>query len=90
MKNVLERLTIAADLPEEPIPGQPLIELVGDGRVLIEHHKGVMQYGRCQIGVRVKFGTVLVFGEKLELTKMTAGTLVITGRIQGVRLERRG
>ncbi len=89
MKNILERLTMAVDLPEEPVPGQPLVEVFGDGRVLIEHHCGVTQYGRCQIGVRVKFGTVTVLGEKLELTKMTGKTLVITGRIQGVHLERR-
>ncbi len=90
MKNMLSRLTVAADLTEEPIPGLPVVELSGDRRVLIEHHQGVTEYGRCRIGVRVRFGQVVVMGAGLELTKMTAGTLVISGCIESIRLERRG
>jgi len=52
-KHFMERVAMAADLPDEPIPGVPLVEIAGDRRVLIEHHCGVTQYGRCRISVRV-------------------------------------
>ena len=80
---------MAADLPDEPVPGLPLVELAGDGRVLIEHHRGVTEYGRSQISVRVKFGFVTVLGRDLELAKMTREQLIITGCIDAIRLERR-
>ncbi len=85
----MERLAMAADLTDEPIPGQPLVELAGNCRVLIEHHRGVTEYGRNQISIRVKYGCVTVLGQNLELTKMTKEQLVITGCIECVRLERR-
>ncbi len=85
----MERLAMAADLTDEPIPGQPLVELAGDCRVLIEHHRGVTEYGRNQISVRVKYGCVTVLGQNLELTRMTKEQLVIMGCIECVRLERR-
>ena len=85
----MERLTKAADLQEEPIPGLPLIELAGDRRVLIENHCGVTEYGRDRIRVKVKFGQICISGQGLELAKMTKGQLVISGKINGVELMRR-
>lgn len=86
---IFRRLAQATDLQEEPIPGQPLVEISGNTRVLIEHHRGVTEYGCGRIGVKVKFGTLCVTGKGLELAQMTAQKLVITGCIDGVILERR-
>lgn len=89
-KGFMQRITSAADLNDEPLPGVPLVEIAGDSRVLIEHHFGVTQYGRCLICVRVKYGLVVVQGTRLELARMTKQQLVITGCIECVKLERRG
>ena len=88
-ERLLERLTIAADLPDECIPGLPLVELYGDTRVLVEHHMGVTEYGREQIRIRVKFGDICICGMGLELSRMTKGQLVIRGQIHGISLCRR-
>lgn len=89
-KGILERLTEGTDLPAEAIPNQTVVEVVGDSRVLIEHHSGVTEYGREKICVRVRYGKVEICGCGLELARMTKDQLVITGRIQGVMLHRRG
>ena len=89
-KHFMERIVTAADLHDEPMPILPLIEIAGDKRVLIEHHCGVTQYGRCRICVRVRYGTVVISGSGLELTRMTGQQLIVTGKIDGVQLERNG
>ena len=76
------------DLLDEPVPGQPLVELCGEGRVLIENHAGVREYGAERIGVRVRFGMIVIQGTNLKLCRMTKQQLVITGKIDGVILER--
>jgi sporulation protein YqfC len=86
----IERLAETTDLQGEAFPGQPLIELYGDRRVLIEHHDGVTEYGREKIQVKVRYGYVCVCGNCLELARMTADQLVITGRIDSVSIIRRG
>ena len=88
-KGFIQRLTSAADLLDETPPGMPLVEIAGDGRVLIEHHCGVTVYGRCQICVRVRYGLVIISGRKLELTRMTKQVMIVTGIIENVQLERR-
>lgn len=89
-RGFLNRLADGAELSGEPMPGQSIVELAGDRRVLIEHHYGVCQYSSEQIGVKVRYGQVLICGCGLELTRMTREQLVISGRIDGVTLLRRG
>lgn len=84
----VERLTLAADLPDEPLPGLPLIEVAGDRRVLIEHHCGVMEYSTQEIRVKVKYGHICVEGACLTLSHMTKGQLIILGRIHSIHLIR--
>ena len=85
-KNWADRLSAAADLQEECIPNLPLVEIAGDRRVLIEHHCGVVEYGRERIIVQVKHGQIGILGDCLELTKMTPHQLIISGRIRSVDL----
>ncbi len=73
---------------DEALPGQTLVELLGDRRVLIEHHKGVTEYRRDRIQIRVKYGTICLCGSDLHLCRMTGNQLVIVGRIDAITLLR--
>lgn len=86
----MQMLADEADLPAEPLPGVPVVEVAGECRVLIERHAGVTEYSRERICVKVCYGLVCVCGCGLELTRMTRQQLVISGRIDGVQLLRRG
>lgn len=68
---------------------QTIVEILGDRRILIENHRGVVTYSKEKILVKVKYGTVSVCGRNLELTSMTKDQLVIFGNIQSVSLHRR-
>ena len=85
----MERLAEGMDLNGETLPGMPLVEICGEGRVLIEQHCGVSRYGSEQICVRVKYGEVEILGCGMELAKMSKEQLVVLGRIDSVRLVRR-
>lgn len=87
-KNIMQRLAVSADLEDEPLPGLPLVEIAGDQRVLVENHFGVMEYSDTAVGIRVKFGKILVCGSQLCLSRMTKGQLIISGCIECVRVIR--
>lgn len=89
-KQWVQKLADGADLSEEALPGVTVVELAGEHRVLIERHGGVTQYSREQVCVKVSYGWVCVCGGCLELTRMTRGQLIISGRIDSVKLQRRG
>ena len=89
-RNWVQKIADSADLSSESLPGVPVVELAGDRRVLIERHRGVTGYSREEICVKVSYGQVCVCGCGLELKHMTKEQLVISGRIDCVRLLRRG
>ncbi len=89
-ESIFRRLVDGADLQQEGLPGQPLLELLGNNRVLIENHRGIMEYGSERIQVRVKFGSICVCGEKLQLCRMQGTLLVITGCIRDISVNKAG
>ena len=84
-----ERMMEHTALGPESVPGQPIVEIAGECRVLIENHRGVAAYGRERILVNVKFGAVCITGCDLEMIHMSKEQLVVYGKIHSVGLQRR-
>lgn len=72
------------------ISGVTLVEIAGDCRVLVEQHRGVIEYDPEKICVKATYGCIVVYGSCLQLAQMTNASLVISGRIQSVSIQRRG
>lgn len=83
--HIIEQAAIGAEI----LPGQPILEIAGEHRVLIENHQGVVSYGKERILVNVSFGSVCICGCNLQMMHMTKDKLVIYGRIDSVGLQRR-
>lgn len=88
-ENWVGRLTAGMDLSGETMPGESLAELAGDRQVLIEGHRGVTEYSRERVGVKMKYGQLCVCGCGLELRQMTRQQLVVSGRIDSIHLRRK-
>lgn len=89
-QSIWQRLADSTDLPGETLPGMSVVELLGDSRVLVEHHRGVREYSRETIGIRLQWGILQVEGVDLELTRMTRHQLIISGVIRQLTVSRRG
>lgn len=85
-KHLLEKVARAVDLSGEPIPGMPLVEIVGERAVLIENHCGVISYSQERVAVKTKGGCICVLGSGLVLTRMSKEQLRICGTIRTIEL----
>ncbi len=85
----VERMMHVMDLESEPIPGKPLIEIVGNTTALIENHCGIISYSNECVSVKTKGGCICISGSGLVLNKMSKDLLRICGRIQNVELRGR-
>jgi len=89
-RNFLEHMMTQSSLSPDTVPGQPIVEIAGDRRVLIECHRGVLAYSRERIQVSVGYGCLCICGSGLEMVHMTKEKLIVSGRIESVHLQRRG
>lgn len=64
----------------------PIVELVGQKRLLIENHQGVLSYAPKEIKIKVSYGCVIIEGNDLQLMEMSRVKLAICGRIDGLQL----
>lgn len=84
----IRRLTDCTELMDEVLPGDTIIEVIGEGRVLIEGHHGVTEYGEEKICVKTRLTVVEITGCNLKLSNMTSNKLIVTGEISSVQLQR--
>lgn len=89
-RQIFERMMRAMDLNGEPIPGKPLIEIIGNTSLLIENHCGIVSYSKECVTIKTKGGCICVQGSGLVINKMSKEVLRICGRIQNVELRGRG
>lgn len=85
-KDMVERVTEGIFRTGELILKQPLLELYGEHRVLIENHNGIRQYTLDRIDVKTRFGGISVSGSGLEICRMSIEQVIITGNIDAVTL----
>ena len=85
----VQRLADGSQLYGESMPGQTIIEIVDDRRVLIERHEGVVEYGTQRIQVLAKYGAICIMGCGLQLKHMTKQQMIVCGQIDSVQILRR-
>lgn len=82
------RIQLAAqqlDLPEGMLAGQPQLTLDGKAQLLIEQHKGLLEYGEQEIRISARGMVIQVQGNHLYLAAMDQDAIRIRGTILGVR-----
>lgn len=89
-RDILRRIAQGTDPMEVNLTAQPILEICGQNRVLIEHHGGVTEYGRERICVKVRFGEYCIIGKDLSLCRMWDKQLLIRGNISAIELKQRG
>lgn len=87
-RGLFESLTNRIDLQEEAEPAQPILELLGGRRVLLEYHDGVTSYEPQKVVIQVRSGQIYVCGAGLELNHMSRERLIISGRIDSIEIMR--
>lgn len=92
MGELLDFVTSASEklgIPPEILTGLPVVEMTGDSAVMIEQHGGISAYSEEEVCVKVNLGMICVTGKGLTIRMMNHEKIVIYGRLESVRIERR-
>ena len=84
---VVKKLSAMMDVPEESMMDAPRITISGGARVLVEGHRGLLEYAEDRIAAAGPGCRILIKGEKLGLVAMNRRELVVSGRLWAVELE---
>ena len=84
-KNKFERML---ELPQEVYSNEPKLTITGFDEIIIENYKGIIEYEEFFASISTYIGIVDIKGTNLNLEKMTNDDIKITGKIEGIELER--
>ena len=85
--SLVEKVSEAFDVPGEVIAGLPRITITGYRKLIVENHKGILEYSYEKISVNGGKAVIEVMGQGLELRAMNDRELLITVRIRGVEFK---
>lgn len=84
----MEKITHFLELPKEIIYNLPKITLIGNLQVLIENHRGIIEYSAGKIRISVNTGEIEVLGKDLAICNITRDEICLDGDISGLQYHR--
>jgi sporulation protein YqfC len=78
------RLMTTFDLPPEVMLNVPLIMMVGGRSLILENHRGILEYSRERIRIRLLKGELTLLGRNMLIQSISDEELQIKGEITGI------
>lgn len=74
------------DLPQDAVLDLPRLTLIGNNRLILENHRGLIAYEKDFIKINVTLGEVEINGEELKLKIVRPDAITVEGIIKGISL----
>ena len=83
-KSLKQKFLTAMDLPIELLNDVPRITLIGNNNLLIENHKGIIEYDENMIRL---VSHINILGNQMNVEEINNEEIFITGEITNVEFE---
>jgi sporulation protein YqfC len=87
---IKKRIADALELQHDVALNLPVLHLTGGERLLMENHRGLLEYGNAKIRIASTAGTVEIEGENLTIKSVGRDDVLVTGRIKSVNISKVG
>ena len=87
-KNTLSKIDKFLEMPQEVYSDNPKISITGFNEMIIENFKGILEYEDYYVRINTSLGLININGYELKLENMTNDDIKVTGKIEGIELEK--
>lgn len=87
MRRKARKIDEILEIPTELSTDNPKITVIGFEKMLVENHKGVLEYQDYFVRLNTFIGIININGFNLNLEEMNTDDLIITGQIEGIDFE---
>lgn len=85
-KKKMEILADYLELPKDLMLDLPRITLLGNLQLIIENHRGIIEYTKERIRISTSLGELLIDGEGLVLRNIFPDEIAVDGKITSLKL----
>lgn len=84
MDKIKTHISSNAELPKDVVLGVPILTITGQQDLVIENHRGIIEYTNVLIRIKTKNRQIKITGNSLKIIYYTNDELKITGYINTV------
>lgn len=84
VEQVAHKFAKHLDLPSEVVMDLPKLTMIGNLEVVIENHRGLLEYTPERVRVRYNKGTVVITGSNLRLEFLYREEIKVEGRLKDI------
>jgi len=78
------KVTEALELPKEIALNMPKLTMLGSEDLVIENHKGIIEYSDEKVRINTASGTIKISGINLTIKEITAEDIMVKGNISSL------
>jgi sporulation protein YqfC len=86
MKNLEYFLAHFLELPKELVMGLPRITVLGDIQLVVENHRGIIEYTTEKVRIGTSIGELRVAGTDLALRTIFPEEIAVDGKIRSIEM----
>ncbi|HWR06131.1 sporulation protein YqfC [Sporomusa sp.] len=86
-KGKLQSLAGFLDIPQDIVLDMPRITMLGNKQLLVENHKGIIEYTPSLVRIKLNQGELFILGENLTLGNLQAEQILVEGVVQEVKYD---
>lgn len=84
----MEKLARFLDLPKEIVYNLPKVTLIGNMQVLLENHRGIIEYSAEKVRIAINSGEMEITGEGLFIRNINRDEISLDGDISAIKFYR--
>lgn len=86
-KGNLQALAGLLEIPQDIVLDLPRITMLGNRQILVENHKGIIEYTSSMVRIKLNQGELVIAGTDLTLGNLQAEQILVEGAVSAVSYE---
>lgn len=87
MPSLKDLFNTIVDLPKDIILDLPRITMVGNLQLVIENHRGILEFEGQEVRIMLEHGNIRIKGDNLTLRSIQVDEIVVDGSIKELVFE---
>jgi sporulation protein YqfC len=89
-KTIREKFIELLELPKELVLNTPRLTMVGNSDLMVENHKGIVEFGDKGVKIITGTGIIKITGFGLLIKEITSEDIIISGSIDSIEFSSAG
>ncbi|AIF52240.1 sporulation protein YqfC [Pelosinus sp. UFO1] len=83
----LQRLAGILEIPQDIVLDLPRITMLGNKQLLVENHKGIIEYTPSLVRINLEQGELIIHGKGLVLSNLQVEQILVEGTVGEVKYD---